>query len=142
MAETNLYHSPSAEVQTSDSQSEPCVMVIFGASGDVTKRLVVPALYNLLCDGLLNKNFAVLGTGRTAMNDDEFRDRMAGEDGLKTFHTRKEFDEAPASELLSRMYFQTADVNVQDFRKLKDRVSELDRKHKTDGNVLFYFAVA
>lgn len=117
-------------------------MVIFGASGDVTKRLVVPALYNLLCDGLLNKNFAILGTGRTAMNDDEFRDRMAGEDGLRTFHTRKEFDEAAAKELLSRMYFQTADVNVEDFKKLKDRVTELGRKHQTGGNVLFYFAVA
>lgn len=142
MAETNLYRSPSAEVQTSDSQSEPCVMVIFGASGDVTKRLVVPALYNLLCDGLLNKNFAILGTGRTAMNDDEFRSRMAGEDGLKAFHTRKEFDEAAAKELLSRMYFQTGDVNVEDFKKLKERVSELDRKHQAGGNVLFYFAVA
>src|SRR3954471_17890456 len=99
MAETNLYHSPSAEVQTSDSQSEPCVMVIFGASGDVTKRLVVPALYNLLCDGLLNENLAILGTGRTAMDDNEFRERIGGEDGLRTFHTRKEFDEAAAKQL-------------------------------------------
>jgi len=140
--ETNLYRSPAAEAQTSVSVTEPCVMVIFGASGDVTKRLVVPALYNLLCDGLLSRNFAVLGTGRTQMTDDDFRARMAGEDGLRTFHTRKEFDEAAAKDLLDHMYFHTADVAVEDFRKLKERVREVDARHGTGGNILFYFAVA
>ena len=42
-------------------QSEPCIMLVFGSSGDLTKRLLVPALYNLACDGLLSDNFAVLG---------------------------------------------------------------------------------
>ena len=50
------------ESQGKNPPSEPCIMVIFGASGDLTKRLLVPALYNLHCDGLLAKNFAVLGT--------------------------------------------------------------------------------
>ncbi|MFY9221700.1 MAG: glucose-6-phosphate dehydrogenase, partial [Blastocatellia bacterium] len=45
--------------------SQPCVMVIFGASGDLTKRLLVPALYNLACDGLLADNFALLGFARS-----------------------------------------------------------------------------
>jgi glucose-6-phosphate 1-dehydrogenase len=139
---SKLFRSPAVESQSTASKSEPCVMVIFGASGDVTKRLVVPALYNLLCDGLLNENLAILGTGRTAMDDNEFRERIGGEDGLRTFHTRKEFDEAAAKQLLDRMYFQTADVNAEDFRRLKDRVRELDAKHHAGGNVLFYFAVA
>jgi glucose-6-phosphate 1-dehydrogenase len=124
-------------------KSEPCVMVIFGASGDVTKRLVVPALYNLACDGLLSENFAVLGVGRTEMDDKEFRERIGGDkEGLRAFHTRKEFDEAAAGDLISRMYFQTADISVEEFRKLKERVSALDAQYGAGGNVLFYFAMA
>ena len=128
---------------TEIAKSEPCVMVIFGASGDVTKRLVVPALYNLACDGLLTEEFAVLGVGRTEMNDEEFRERIGGKDeGLRAFHTRKEFDEAAANDLVGRMYFQTADIKVEDFRKLKERVAALDAKHGAGGNILFYFAMA
>ena len=69
-------------------------MVIFGASGDLTKRLLVPSLYNLACDELLSPNFAVLGTGRSEISNDEFRQSMASEDnGLRAFHTRNTFDE-------------------------------------------------
>ena len=138
-----VFRSSAVDPESGASKSEPCVMVIFGASGDVTKRLVVPALYNLRCDGLLSDNFAVLGAGRTEMDDAEFRARIGGEkDGLRAFHTRKEFDEAAAADLLNRMYFQTADIKVEDFRKLKNRVRELDARHGAGGNVLFYFAMA
>src|SRR6266849_9924728 len=138
-----VFRSPAVDAESDASTSEPCVMVIFGASGDVTKRLVVPALYNLRCDGLLSDNFAVLGVGRTEMNDAEFRTRIGGEkDGLRAFHTRKEFDEPAATDLINRMYFQTADINVEDFKKLKERVRELDARHKASGNILFYFAMA
>ena len=138
-----VFRSSAVDPESGASKSEPCVMVIFGASGDVTKRLVVPALYNLRCDGLLSDNFAVLGAGRTEMDDAEFRARIGGEkDGLRAFHTRKEFDEAAAADLLNRMYFQTADIKVEDFRKLKNRVRELDARHGAGGNVLFHFAMA
>ncbi|MGZ7030631.1 MAG: glucose-6-phosphate dehydrogenase, partial [Thermoanaerobaculia bacterium] len=138
-----VFRSPAVDPESGAAKSEPCVMVIFGASGDVTKRLVVPALYNLRCDGLLSDNFAVLGVGRTEMDDAEFRERIGGEkEGLRQFHTRNEFDEAAAADLVNRMYFQTADIKVEDFRKLKERVGELDAKHKAGGNVLFYFAMA
>jgi glucose-6-phosphate 1-dehydrogenase len=130
----------------SDSEiptSEPCIMVIFGASGDVTKRLVVPALYNLACDGLLSPDFAVLGVGRTEMDDAEFRDRIGGEkEGLRAFHTRNEFDEKTANDLVGRMYFHTADIDVEAFKGLRQRVADLDKKHNARGNVLFYFAMA
>ena len=138
-----VFRSPVVDSNDGSAKSEPCIMVIFGASGDVTKRLVVPALYNLKCDGLLSDNFAVLGVGRTAMDDDEFRKRMADDkDGLRAFHTRKEYDEATANALIGAMYFHTADIDVEAFKKLKERVRELDAKHKTGGNVLFYFAMA
>ncbi|MEO8037033.1 MAG: glucose-6-phosphate dehydrogenase, partial [Acidobacteriota bacterium] len=123
--------------------SEPCVMIIFGASGDLTKRLLVPALYNLACDGLLSDNFAVLGVGRGEMNDGEFRQRMASDkDGLRAFHTRGTFDEAAAEALIGRFHYSKADINVSDFRILKQRVGELDAEYGAKGNVLFYFAMA
>jgi len=53
--------------------SQPCVMLIFGASGDLTKRLLVPALYNLACDGLLSDKFAVLGAAMDDLTTQSFR---------------------------------------------------------------------
>src|SRR5690349_8469137 len=71
--------------------SQPCIMLVFGASGDLTKRLLVPALYNLACDGLLSKNFALLGTAMDTLDTESFRARMS--EDIKKFHTRKEFDQ-------------------------------------------------
>jgi glucose-6-phosphate 1-dehydrogenase len=128
---------------TTDAQSEPCVIVIFGASGDLTRRLLVPALYNLHCDGLLNERTAVLGVGRGAMSDDEFRQRMGSdEDGLRAFHTRKALDESSANALLSRFHYASAAIDAADFAKLREVVRELGQKYDTGGNVLFYFAMA
>src|SRR6185369_10959271 len=57
-------------------RSEPCAMVIFGASGDLTKRKLFPALYSLAYRGLLPEHFAVVGVSRSEETDDEFRERM------------------------------------------------------------------
>lgn len=123
--------------------SEPCVMVIFGASGDLAKRLLVPALYNLVCDDLLSPNFAVLGTGRSDMTSESFRESMASEEsGLRAFHTRNTFDEGACFELLSRFHFESANIDVEGFTRLKATVAALDEKYQAGGNVLFYFAMA
>lgn len=123
--------------------SEPCVMVIFGASGDLTKRLLVPSLYNLACDDLLSPNFAVLGTGRSKLSNEAFRSSMASEtEGLRAFHTRHEFDEAVSDDLLSRFYFESANIDVESFRGLKKTVQALDKQYQAGGNILFYFAMA
>jgi glucose-6-phosphate 1-dehydrogenase len=128
---------------TTNPLSEPCVMVIFGASGDLTKRLLVPALYNLACDSLLSDNFAVLGVGRSEISDTQFRESMTGaEDGLPKFHTRKAYDQPQADKLINRFHFQSANIAVDDFKKLKVRVAELDAQFGAQGNVLFYFAMA
>ncbi|HVT04921.1 MAG TPA: glucose-6-phosphate dehydrogenase [Thermoanaerobaculia bacterium] len=138
-----VFRKAAMEPQAAAALSEPCVMVIFGASGDLTKRLLVPAMYNLACDGLLSDNFAVLGVGRSEIPDADFREQMGGEkDGLRAFHTRKEYDQAAADKLISRFHFSAANIKVDDFKKLKERVSELDAKYGAKGNVLFYFAMA
>ena len=120
-----VFRSMDRDSQARMPLSEPCVMVIFGATGDLTKRLLVPALYNLACDGLLSDEFAVLGAGRSEISDAEFRERIgSGEDGLRRFHTRQAFDAPAAEALLARFHFSTADITVEDFRRLKARVSE------------------
>src|SRR5436189_5485308 len=84
--------------------SKPCIMLIFGASGDLTKRLLVPALYNLACDGLLSENFAVLGSAGRDISSETFRQQLSGEDdGIRKFHTRKEFDPKVWDNLDSRL---------------------------------------
>ena len=123
--------------------SEPCVMIIFCASCDLTKRLLVPSLYNLACDDLLSPNFAVLGTGRSEISNAQFRESMASQEtGLRAFHTSKEFDEEACDQLLERFYFESANIDVEGFTRLKKTVDALDAEYQAGGNVLFYFAMA
>jgi len=86
--------------------SEPCILVIFGATGDLCKRLLIPSLYNLACDGLLAENFAVLGTATRPIDSEEFKNRMRSEtDGLKKYHTRPEFDHDISEQLIERISY-------------------------------------
>ena len=62
---------------------DSCVLVIFGASGDLTKRKLIPGLYNLACEGCMNPEFEVLGIGRTPMSSQEFR-KKNGEAAAKS----------------------------------------------------------
>jgi glucose-6-phosphate 1-dehydrogenase len=115
-------------------------MVIFGASGDLTKRLLVPALYNLACDGLLAENFAVLGTA-TEGTTESFRERMSAE--IKKVHTRKEFDQAVWDKLVARFHYVPGSfTDPALFPKLRAEVARLDAEFGTGGNVMFYLAVA
>src|SRR4051812_43089060 len=82
---------------------DPCILVIFGASGDLTKRLLMPALLNLASDGLLPTQFALVGFGRAELTHEQFRERMTAD--IKQFGTRAPFDESAWGELASRLYF-------------------------------------
>ncbi len=129
------------EAQSDSLPSQPCVMLIFGASGDLTKRLLVPALYNLACDGLLNEKFALLGTAMDPLTTESFRERMTAD--IKKFHTRKEFDPVIWENLVSRFhYMQGGFADLPFFQNLKTQVAKLDAQYKVGGNVLFYFATA
>lgn len=133
--------SRGADAPTANVTSQSCVMLIFGASGDLTKRLLVPALYNLACDGLLHENFALLGSAMDPLTTESFRERMTND--IKKFHTRKEFDQKVWDKLVSRFHYTPSTFSdLAVFQKLKEEVAELDKKFKCGGNVLFYFAVA
>jgi len=117
----------------------PCVMVIFGASGDLTRRKLVPALYNLAAGGLLTDRFAVLGVSRTPMGDEEFREKMAGD--LRRFATA-EVDEGRLDWLIRRVHYIAGDFGDPGlFHLLRERLALLDREFHTEGSCLFYLAV-
>jgi len=141
---SQIFSSAAVEAQGDIQPSQPCIMLIFGASGDLTKRLLVPALYNLACDGLLSKNFAVLGTANTSLSSEEFRARMSSDsDGIRKFHTRNTFDDQAWDDLVSRFYYQPGRFdNLDDFKALRQKVAELDAQYQAKSNILIYFATA
>src|ERR671929_1530906 len=68
--------NPLLEGLTLRRTPEPCALVIFGASGDLTRRKLFPALYSLALRGMLPERFGVVGVARSEASDDEFRERM------------------------------------------------------------------
>ena len=113
-----------------------CLLVIFGGTGDLTRRKLIPALYDLACLGCTNPNFDVLGIGRTPLSDDEFRARM--HEGTATSKDARNFSEADWSEFAKRLYYLVGDANQADFYpKLKSKIAEL-QQHGASNNVLFY----
>src|SRR5438874_8996889 len=120
--------------------SPPCVLVIFGAAGDLTKRKLIPALYNLKHSNLLSDNFAVVGVARAEMNDDEFRRRLR--DDMNQFATEK-IDEKEWQWLSDRLYYLSGDFEDEGaYERVKTRLEELDQEHQTDGNYCFYLSSA
>jgi glucose-6-phosphate 1-dehydrogenase len=90
-----------------------CVLIIFGASGDLTKRKLIPGLYNLACEGCMNPEFEVLGIGRTPMSSEEFR-RKTGEAAAKAKDTRN-FSESGWADFETRLNYMTGDINDPKF---------------------------
>ncbi len=115
-------------------------MLIFGAAGDLTKRKLIPALYNLKKSHLLSDNFAVVGVARAEMDDKEFRQRLR--DDMREFAT-EEVEAQTWDWLAERLYYLSGDFNdEQTFVQLKGRLQQLESERSTAGNVVFYLATA
>ena len=116
-----------------------CVMTIFGASGDLTHRKLIPALYNLAVDGLLPKNFAVMGFARKPKTDDLFRQETY--EGVKEFSRRKPIDEAVWTQFSQMLHYHQGDYgDPAAYEGLNQRLQAIDQGHNTDGNRLFYLS--
>lgn len=121
--------------------AEPCIVVIFGASGDLTKRKLVPALYRLAQERLLPAEFAIVGLARTEMSSEEFRARM--KEAIEEFSEAKRVDEDVWNSFAQGMHYLTADINnPADYDKLSEILKQVDGERSTQGNRLFYLSVA
>ena len=114
---------------------ENFILVIFGGSGDLTDRKLIPALYQLYNGQLLPEQFAVIGLGRTDHSTESFREKLSG--SLKG-HTETA---TPTDEFLKRIYYQNLDMRqTPDYARLKAYLEDLDREYGIGGNYLFYLA--
>jgi glucose-6-phosphate 1-dehydrogenase len=113
-------------------------MVIFGAAGDLTKRKLVPALYHLCAAGLLPERFAMVGVSREQMDTEHYRDLLQRE---AKKHLGEEFTEDLWNHFIERCYYLHGDFRDPDsYRRLADKLGELDQQCQTPGNYLFYLA--
>jgi len=121
--------------------AEPCAVVIFGASGDLAKRKLIPALYRLVQERLLPAEFAIVGLGRTEMSSEEFRTRMKA--SVEQFSEAKRVDEEVWNSFAQGLSYLTSDINnADDYRKLSEILAQVDRERGTQGNRLFYLSTA
>ncbi|HEV8321971.1 MAG TPA: glucose-6-phosphate dehydrogenase [Myxococcota bacterium] len=122
-----------------DRQPEPCAMVIFGASGDLTRRKLLPALYTLRRERLLPPSFAVVGFARRPKTDDEFRAEMAA--GIREFARLQPVDETLLAALSGDVYYVQGDFDdLAAYRTLGARLEQIDAARGTAGSRVFYLA--
>ena len=119
----------------------PCTMVIFGASGDLTARKLIPGLYELYRRGLLPDRFAVLGSGRTAMSDEQFRAAMAGAMAAALAEDTGDRPRPDRDRFLSELHYQQFDpAAAPAYKELGKRLGAVAAAAGTGGNVLYYLA--
>jgi glucose-6-phosphate 1-dehydrogenase len=118
----------------------PCLMVIFGASGDLTKRKLVPALCNLAQEGLLSDQFAIVGFSFDSMDTNSFRALLSQE--INQF-TARPLDAKVWQWFLDRIYYVQGDFGDNDaYHRLCDQIAAAQKQHGTEGNLFHYLAVA
>jgi len=131
--------NPLAEGLRLRRRPDPCILVIFGASGDLTAKKLLPALYALAFRGLLPEKFGIVGAARTEETDDEFRARM--KEAVQA-HARDEFRDDIWEPLAAGMRYVTLDfADDKGEDELRECLTSLDSERGTGGNRVYYFAV-
>ncbi len=135
-----LVEQPAASAPRTGRQADPCVMVIFGAAGDLTGRKLIPALYNLASAGLLSREFAVVGVARSQKSNADFR--KAVHEDVKKFCS-----ECVDSEIWKwfeeRFYYLAGDFTEDAlYPRLKELLAQVDKEHSARQNFFYYLATA
>jgi glucose-6-phosphate 1-dehydrogenase len=129
--------NPKSEPYQPGQAAGPCAMVIFGAAGDLTKRKLVPALFNLVKAKLLPKDFAVLGVSVDDLTDEQFRAQVTG------FLPAEDRGIDDCRWFAERLFYQRGEFsNPGTYSTLASRLTELDRDWRTAGNYMFYLATS
>jgi glucose-6-phosphate 1-dehydrogenase len=126
------------EMQPKPRPGDPCILVIFGAAGDLTKRLLIPALRNLRRAGLLPKEFGVIGVSRNEVNDETFRQDLGLGSGVTAGGDAADVD---GNWLAERLYHLSGEFNDPAvYTNLAKLLTQTDASLHTGGNYLFYLA--
>ena len=123
-----------------DNVSKPSIFIIFGASGDLTWRKLVPALYNLFLDNWMPDRFKVLGLGLGNMTDAQFREHLRR--GVDQFSRRGKSQQDSWKTFAENLHFETADLtNTEVYQTLARRLEEQDKSWDMQANRIFYLAL-
>jgi glucose-6-phosphate 1-dehydrogenase len=126
-----------SDIETAGTPAAPCVFVLFGASGDLTKRKLIPALFNLVKAKLLPDSFAVIGVSVDDLSAEGFRDQAS------EFLPAGDVDADHLAWLRQRLFYEQGDFgDPNTFSKLRERLAGIDLERHTQGNYLFYLATA
>ena len=137
LAEMKTQNSEMPEGCIVDESLEPCAIVIVGASGDLTARKLVPALFNLYLNDGLPDPFIIVGCSRTKMSDQDFRNKMA-----RGLDAAGKLNKAKWKAFAKSLYYRSIDYGeLSSFVQLAEALRELDKKHKTLGNKIFDLAI-
>ncbi len=119
-------------------KAEPCLLVIFGASGDLTKRKLVPALYELYRGGFLPEPFAMLGISRSDIGDEGFRRKMK-----ESCQGVEGFSEASWGDFEGKLFYHAGDAtDYEQMPSIRERIQALSKEQATGDNLLFYLSLA
>ncbi|MEO8595716.1 MAG: glucose-6-phosphate dehydrogenase [Candidatus Solibacter sp.] len=122
-----------------ERQVPECVIVIFGANGDLTKRKLLPALYRLAYDRRLSAGFAIVGISRTPLSDDEFREKMRA--SVEQFSEDTKLDPDVWAAFARGLYYLAGDIADQDlYTRLGAKLGEIEGERHTGGNAMFYLS--
>jgi glucose-6-phosphate 1-dehydrogenase len=119
--------------------AEPCAVILFGASGDLAKRKVIPAMFDLAQHDSLGQRYSIIGFARTPMNDEKFRATVG--EAAKTISEVGPIDPAKWDQFASNLYYTAGEYgDPNSFAQLAKRLAELDAEKKLGGNRLFYLS--
>src|SRR5580765_944983 len=136
---TPVLPNPLREGLAEERVPEPAVMVIFGASGDLAHRKLLPALYSLTRDRLLPARFAIVGFARRAVSDDTFREEMRA--ACDEHARRRPIDPELWSSFARNIFYQQGEYeDLASFVSLKQRLADIERDLGLPGNRVFYLA--
>jgi len=122
-------------------KTQPTVFVIFGGTGDLAKRKLAPALYNLFLDGWMPTQFSIIGTGRTPLSDDQFRENLLID--INKFSRSGKAVEEKWAEFSKNVFYQVSDINnAETYKEFGKRIDKHNADWKTKSNVIYYLAVS
>jgi glucose-6-phosphate 1-dehydrogenase len=134
-----MLENPLREGLSLERLPSPCAMVIFGASGDLTRRKLMPALYDLALEGLLPPGFSVIGYARSEKSNDEFRAEVR--ESIRENARRTPIDEGLLNNFEEGISYVSGDFSSpDDYGRLAEELDRLDRERSTGGNRVYYLA--